>query len=349
MHSVTTSGLDTAKQVFQAHGVDAQQKVVFNRSLKRKEVLAFYAKLPPHLIGLEACGSAHYWARQLRALGHTVKLLPPRYVKAYLRRGKTDAADAEAICEAVARERIDAVPIKTEAQQCELMPHKIREQMIWTRTKHVNMLRSHLAELGLIAETGANGIGQLIRLVLDDADPTLPERARAALKPLVGTIAGLETQIAALDAEIRAAHKANATSRRLEDPTLGPISAHAAAATYPLESAKAFKSGRGFAASLGLTPRLDGTGGKVTLGPITKQGNAYLRRLLYLGAVAKLSWARRRPDKADPWLLRLLAEKPFKVAAIALANKTARIIWKLIVSGESYVARPHGTAPAAAA
>lgn len=348
MQGTTTSGLDLAKQVFQVHGVDAQQNVLFNRSLRRREVVAFYAKLPAHLVGIEACGSAHYWARQLGALGHTVKLLPPKYVKAYLRRGKTDAADAEAICEAVTRRRIDAVPVKSEEQQCELLAHKLREALIANRTRHLNMLRSHLAEFGVVAATGGEGIETLIGLVVDDTDTTVPPRARAALGSLVRTIAAIDAEIAALDATIRAAHKTNATSRRLEAvPCVGPITAHAVAAT--VADAKVFRSARSFAASLGLTPRLDGSGGKVTLGPITKQGNSYLRRLLYLGAVAQLSWARRRPDKADPWVLRLLTDKPFKTAAIALANKTARIIWKLLVSGETYVARPPRAAQVASA
>jgi transposase len=341
MELVITSGLDIAKSVFRVHGVDAAQEVLFNRSLKRREVLAFYAQQPPHLVGLEACGSAHYWARELTRLGHTVKLLPPRYVKAYLRRGKTDAADAEAICEAVTRERIAPVPIKSEQQQCDLMAHKLRETLLATRTRHMNTLRSHLAELGVIAAAGGEGIAQLIRLVEDDTAATLPAPARSALRSLVRMIAAVKAEISALDATIRAARKANAVSRRLEAvPCVGPITAHAVAATFPGTSAALFKSARAFAASLGLTPRLDGTGGKVTLGPITKQGNAYLRRLLYLGAVARLSWARRRPDRVDPWVLRLLREKPYKAAAIALANKTARIVWKLLVSGEAYVARP---------
>jgi transposase len=348
MKSVTTSGLDIAKKVFRVHGIDAQQKVLFNRSLKRKEVLAFFAALPPHLIGIEACGSAHYWARELRRLGHSVKLLPPRYVKAYLRRGKSDAADAEAICEAVGRERIEAVPIKSAEQQTELLAHKLREALIGTRTKYMNTLRSHLAEFGVIAEAGSEGLAQLIRLVEEGTCEALPERARTALRTLVRLLVSVDAEIAALDAEIRQAHKSNATSRRLEAiPGVGPIAAHAAAVT--IADARAFKGARAFAASLGLTPRLDGTGGKVTLGPITKQGNAYLRRLFYLGAVARLSWARRCPHKADPWVLRLLREKPYKAAAIALANKTARIVWKLLVSGEDYVARPHRAAPAASA
>jgi transposase len=335
MNIITTTGLDVAKETFQVHSIDAEQNVVATRALKRKHVRDVFAKLPPHLIGMEACGTAHYWARVLTALGHSVKLLPPRDVKGYLRRGKTDAADAEAICEAVTRARHKGVPIKSESQQCALIPHKLRESLLSQRTETTNRLRSHLAELGLIAEAGAKGIEKLIALVWAEGDETLPPQARLALQSLARMLAGIEAEITALDAQIRVAHKASTTSRRLEAvPSVGPITAHAAAAT--VADPHAFASGRAFAASLGLTPRLDGTGGKVTLGPITKKGNKYLRRLLYLGAVSQLAAASRRPHKADPWLLRLLREKTFKVAAIALANKTARIIWKLLVSGQDY-------------
>ena len=335
MNRVATTGLDVAKDVFQIHSIDADQKIVITRALKRRQVLEEIDRLPPHRIGMEACGTAHFWARELAKLGHTVKLLPPRDVKGYLRRGKTDAADAEAICEAVTRARHKGVPVKTQDQQCALIPHKLRESLLGQRTETINRLRSHLAELGLIAEVGAKGVEKLVALVSDASDETLPPQARQPLQSLVRLLAAIDVEIAALDAQIRAAHKADATSRRLDAvPSVGPITAHAVATT--VADPHAFASGRAFAASLGLTPRLDGTGGKVTLGPITRAGNKYLRRLLYLGAVAQLAAARRRPHKADPWLLRLLDEKPFKVAAIALANKTARIIWKLLVSGQDY-------------
>jgi transposase len=336
MKSITTSGLDIAKSVFQVHGVAVDQGVVVARRLKRSAVLAFYAKLPPHRVGIEACGTAHHWARELGALGHTVKLLVPRDVKGYLRRGKTDAADAEAICEAATRTRHKGVPVKTVEQQSELLAHKVRESLIGQRTATMNRLRSHLAEFGIIADVGGRGMAKIIAIVRDGTDEGLPARARAVLQSLTHVLASLDAEIAALDAEIRAAHRANPTSRRLEAmPAVGPMTAHAAATT--VADPRVYASARDFAASLGLTPRLDGTGGKVTLGPITKQGDRYLRRLLYLGAVAHCAAVRQRPQKADPWLLRLLAEKPFKVAAIALANKTARIIWKLLVSGEAYV------------
>jgi transposase len=335
MNIIATTGLDVAKEVFQVHSIDADQKVVMTRSLKRKDVLTIFARLPAHLIGMEACGTAHHWARELSAFGHMVKMLPPRDVKGYLRRGKTDAADAEAICEAVTRARHKGVPIKSQEQQSGLLAHKLRESLLRQRTETTNRLRSHLAEFGLVAETGGTGIAKLVALVCDDGIATLPPRARLALQSLVRLIANIETELATLDAQIRVAHKANVTSRRLEAiPSVGPITAHAAAVT--VADPHAFASARDFAASLGLTPRLDGTGGKVVLKSITKQGDKYLRRLLYLGAVSQCAAALRRPHRADPWLLRLLAEKPFKVAAIALANKTARIIWRLLISGEAY-------------
>lgn len=348
MKSITTSGLDIAKDVFQLHCAAGDQSMVVNRALKRKDVLAFFAKQPPHLIGIEACGTAHHWARELTALGHTVKLLVPRDVKGYLRRGKTDAADAEAICEAVTRERHKGVPVKTIDQQADLLAHKIRASLIDQRTETMNRLRSHLTEFGIVAETGGTGIAKLVAVVDDATNDKVPLRARTALRSLVQLLAGLGAEIASLDVEIRTAHKVNPTSRRLEHiPSVGPLTAHAAATT--VADPRVYGSGRDFAASLGLTPKLDGTGGKVTLGSITKKGDRYLRRLLYLGAVSQCAAALRRPEKADPWLLRLLKEKPFKVAAIALANKTARIIWKLLVSGADYVPNHRAAVQAASA
>ena len=337
MNTTTTTGLDLAKSVFQVHGVDAASQVTTTRRLKRKDVMAFFAKLPPCLVGMEACGTAHYWARQLRSLGHTVKLMPPRYVKAYLKRGKTDAADAEAICEAVTRPRIKEVQIKTVEQQCALMLHRTRELLPTQRTRTTNAIRAHMAELGLIAPIGHDGMRSLLAIVVDTANTELPVVARLALAPLAAVLAEIEASIGTLDSAIAAQHKGNETSQRLAQvPCVGPLAASAFAAT--VVNPKAFKSARAFASSLGLTPRLEGTGGKTTLGPITKQGDRYLRRLLYLGAVAKLAHARAKPAKADPWLIALLGRLPFKQAAIALANKTARIIWALLAHGRTYTA-----------
>jgi len=347
MQSTTTIGLDLAKDVFQVHGVDGAQKVTIKRQLRRKDVLEFFTKLPPCLVGMEACAGAHYWARELRKLGHTVKVMAPRYVKGYAKRAKTDAADAAAICEAVTRTHVEQVAVKSEAQQCLLMLHKARELLIATRLSLANALRAHLAELGLVAATGHPGFALLRAKLLDEADGDIPPAARVALLPLEAAIGAAERGIAALEGKIRIAHKVDETSRRLEAvPTVGMFGATAFAAVAA--DIKAYRSGRCYAASLGLTPKIFGTGGEVTLGSITKQGNGYLRRLLYLGALSQLRVARAAPHKADPKLLRLLAEKPFKVAAIALANRTARTIWALIVRGGEYVANHVPAVPVAA-
>lgn len=348
MKRTTTIGLDLAKEVFQVHGVDAEQKVTVKRRLRRKDMLAFFGKLPPCLVGMEACGGAHYWAREITALGHTVKLMVPRYVKGYMKRGKNDAADAEAICEAVTRRHVEAVAAKTVDQQCLLMLHKVRDSLIGDRTRTSNIIRSHLAELGIVAPKGPEGFGRLLALLGDETSPDIPPLARVALMPEVAKLASIEQGIAEIDSKLRGVHGQDATSRRLETiPGVGLMGATAFAGVAG--EVATYKSARHYAASLGLTPRLTGTGGEVTLGPISKQGNGYLRRTLYLGARARLGWAKRNPAKADPKLIRLLAEKTFNVAAIALANRTARTIWALIVRGGEYVADHRPAVPAARA
>jgi len=328
------------------HGVDSEGAVVLTRQLRRGQVLAFFAALPPCLIGMEACATAHHWARELTARGHRVKLMPPKYCKAYLKRGKTDAADAAAICEAVTRPSMRAVAVKTVGQQSVLMLHRARDLMIRQRTQAINALRAHLAELGLVAATGGDGLAALIGIVADATDRRVPALARSALTGLVAMLTALGREIAGLDRAILAAHRADATSRRLETlPGVGPLVASAVTAT--VGDARVFTSGRAFAAWLGLTPRLDGTGGKVRLGPITKQGDRYLRRLLVLGAIAVLARARRQPAK-QPWAAALLGRLPFKAAAVALANKMARIIWALLVRGGSYTPGHRPAALAAA-
>ncbi|HKC74792.1 MAG TPA: IS110 family transposase [Chloroflexota bacterium] len=337
MTKVSTIGIDLAKSVFQVHGVDAAGKVAMKRQLKRKGVLAFFAQLPACLIGMEACGSAHYWARELARLGHDVKLMPAKYVKAYVKRGKNDAADAEAICEAVSRPSMREVAVKTVEQQSVLMLHRARDLLVRDRTRTINALRAHMAEIGVIAPAGRDGIAALLAIVSDAADPRLPGVARVALQALAATLASLGGAIAALDRAILAAHKADATSCRLETvPGVGALIASAVTAT--VGDARVFKSGRAFSAWLGITPRLDGTGGKVTLGPITKQGDRYLRRLLIMGATAVLGHAKHQPDK-QLWAVGLLGRMPFKQAAVALANKMARIIWALMVRGGTYTPR----------
>ena len=337
MKSTTTIGLDLAKEVFQVHGVDADQKVTLKRQLKRKDLLAFFTKLPPCLVGMEACAGAHYWSREIEKLGHKVKLMVPRYVKGYMKRGKNDAADAEAICEAVTRRRVERVAAKTVEQQCLLMVHKVRDGLVGDRTKSTNIIRSHLAELGIVAKVGREGFDTLLAKLQNEADTDIPRLVRLALAPEVTKLAAIESGIAKLDAQLRNAHKADETSRQLESiPGVGLMGATAFAGIA--NEVRAYKSARHFAASLGLTPKITGTGGDVQLGSISKQGNGYLRRLLYLGAKSRLAWAKRNPAKADPKVLRLLREKKFNVAAIALANHMARTIWALIVRGGTYVA-----------
>lgn len=346
MKRITTVGLDLAKSVFQIHGVDTGQNVVAARQLKRANVMTFFEKLPPCLIGMEACGSAHYWARELAKCGHTVRLLVPRDVKAYVRRGSTDATDAAAICEAVTRAHVGTVTVKTQAQQCQLMLHKTRAQFIETRTRYVNIIRAHLSEMGIIAPEGQAGFTSLLARLADETDKSVPAGARIALLPCLDMLRSTERAIADADANIRAVHKTDETSRRLERADgVGLMTASALSASADV--IKSYRSARDFAASLGLTPRISGTGGHVVLGPITKQGNDHLRRLLYLGAAARLSWAKRHPEKADPKLLRLLNEKKFKVAAIALANKMARVAWALVVRGSEYIANHQPALPTA--
>jgi transposase len=336
MKDVSIIGIDLAKSVFQVHGVNAKAQRTLKRKLKRNDVITLFKDLPPCLIGMEACGTAHHWGRELQALGHTVKLLPPQYVKAYVKRGKTDEADAEAICEAVQRPNIIEVPVKTVGQQCALMLHRSRELLVSQRTQAINAMRSHMAELGLIAPVGLQGAASLAAIVKDAEDCKLPPVARLALTALVDTIESVSQQICNLDRAILTAHRADASSRRLASiPGIGPVTASAFMAT--VGSAGNFKSARGFAAWLGLTPRLHGTGGKTRLGSITKQGDKYLRKLLVVGATAIVKLANRRP--ADhPWLADLLKRLPPKKVAVALANKNARIIWALLKRGGTFEA-----------
>ncbi len=332
---ITTVGLDLAKNVFQVHGVDAKGKVVVRRRLRRAKVRDFFAGLEPCLIGLEACGTAHFWARELRALGHEVRIMPPSYVKAYVRRGKNDAVDAEAICEAVTRPTMRFVPIKTEDQQSALMLHKARELLIRQRTMLVNALRAHMAELGMIAPQGKEKIDDLIAVIEDGEDESIPALAKAALKPLVAQLRAAEEAIAAADAEIMAWHKGNEASRRLETiPGVGFRTASAIAANVPDPSF--FRSGREFAAWLGLVPRQNSSGGKERLGRISKQGNRYIRSLLVLGATSTLRSARASRAPGADWVNGLLERRPPRLVTVAMANKTARIAWALLAKGETY-------------
>jgi transposase len=334
MKDVSTIGLDLAKRVFQVHGVNAAGQVVVTRRLGRGQVLAFFGKVPPCLVGMEACATAHYWARELAQLGHIVRLIPPAYVKPYVRRGKNDAADAAAICEAVTRPHMRFVAVKAPAQQSQLMVHRGRALLLGQRTALVNALRAHLAEFGLVAAQGLVGLSELLAIVADRTDARLPSLAREVLADLAAQIGHCEAAIARHDRRLQAQHKASEPSRRLATiPGIGAVGAGAIVAT--VGEAAQFKSGREFAAWIGLVPRQNSSGGKERLGAISKQGDRYLRRLLISGAMAVLRQARTRPGK-HPWLMRLLARRPAKVAAVALANKMARIAWALLAHGGTY-------------
>lgn len=331
----TTIGIDLAKNVFQVHGVDSRGKVSVTRKLRRGQMIGFFKKLPICLIGMEACASAHHWARELTKLGHTVRLMPANYVKAYVKRSKNDAADAAAICEAVTRPSMRFVAVKTAEQQAVLMLHRARDVLIRQRTQLINALRAHLAELGMIAATGRDGLAELIEIVeSQERNATMPPPMVQALRALIAQLEALQIQIVQLDRNIHAQHRASDESRRLESiPGIGVIGATAIAATVTDPSA--FRSGRDLAAWIGLVPRQHSTGGKHKLGSISKQGDRYLRRLLIVGATAVIRHARTQPGK-HPWIMKLLAKMPAKKVAVALANKTARIAWAILARGGNY-------------
>jgi transposase len=333
---ITTVGLDLAKHIFQVHAVDDAGQVMARKRLRRTEMLSFFAGLSPCLIGMEACATSHHWARELTKLGHIVKLMPPAYVKAYVKRGKTDAADAEVICEAVTRPSMRFVPVKSAEQQSVLMLHRVRALLIRQRTMLVNALRGHLAEFGVIVAQGISRIRELIKLMTDEsADAMLPPLARRALTPLVNQLLDLQPRIQALEGELLAWHRKSQESRRLETiPGVGFITATAIAATVPDPSH--FRSGREFAAWLGLTPRPNSSGGKERLGRISKMGDGYLRTLLVVGATAVIRYARTKTAADTAWINSLLTRKPVRLVSVALANKTARIAWALLARGEVY-------------
>jgi transposase len=331
---ITTIGFDIAKNVFQVHGIDAAEKVVVRKQLRRGQVMKFFGALPPCLVGMEACATAHYWARELTKLGHEVRLMPAKDVKAYVKRNKNDAADAEAICEAVRRPTMRFVPVKSAGQQGQLMQHRARDLLMRQRTQVINALRAHLAELGITAAQGREGIRDLLAIVADDGDARLPIDARASLIVLAAQLQALQTLIGSIEKRIIARHRSSEASKRLQTiPGIGILGASTIASI--VTDPKAFRSGRDFAAWVGLVPRQDSTGGKRKLGPISKQGDRYLRRILVVGAHAVLKRARLHPQKY-PWLTQLLARRPFKIVAVALANKMARIAWALLAKGETY-------------
>lgn len=335
MQAITTIGLDIAKSVFQVHGVDAQGEVIIRRQLKRRFVLAFFEKLSPCLVGIEACASSHHWSRELKALGHTVRLMPPAYVKPYVKRQKNDAADAEAICEAVTRANMRFVATKTSEQQSCLMLHRTRHLFIRQQTAVINVIRAHLAEFGIVAPVGRKGVEELLNVVADPADKRVPDIARACLAALGAQLHRLKEQILEFDRMIMAWHRSSETSLRLDAiPGVGPMLATALVAC--VADPKAFRSGRNFSAWIGLVPKQHSSGGKDRLGSISKQGDRYLRSLFMAGALAVIRYAKINGTKHRPWLTALLARRPTKVAAIALANKIARMAWAMMARGERY-------------
>jgi transposase len=341
MGEVSTIGVDIAKSVFQVHGVDADGTVVIRKRIGRAKVLEFFADLPPCRIGMEACATAHQWAREIKKLGHDVRLMPPTYVKAYVKRGKNDAADAAAICEGVTRPSMRFVPIKSVEQQSALMLHRTRDLLIRQRTQLINSLRAHLAELGLVAAKGHEGLQQLVMAVAESSDERLPINARFSCLALVAQLHAAQAQINGLDKRITQANRANADSKRLNAiPGFGVILSTAVVAT--MTDPKAFRTGREFAAWIGLVPRQNSTGGKERLGSISKQGDRYLRRLFVLGAISIVRIARARPDKY-PWVTELLGRRPTKIVAVALANKMARVAWAVLARGETYRAPTHSS------
>jgi transposase len=335
MQTITTIGFDIAKSIFQVHCVDADGKVILRRQLKRRYVLAFFQKLPPCLVGIEACASAHHWSRELQVLGHTVRLMPPAYVKPYVKRHKNDATDAEAICEAVTRPNMRFVATKTPEQQSCLTLHRTRHLFIRQQTAVINAIRAHLAEFGIVAPVGRHGVAQLLGIAADANDKRLPEVARACVAALGAQLRMLKAQILQFDRMITAWHRSNEASRRLDDiPGVGPALATALVAS--IADPKAFRSGRDFSAWIGLVPKQNSSGSKDRLGNISKRGDRYLRSLFTTGALAVIRYAKIHGTGHRPWLTALLARRPTKVAAIALANKIARMAWAMMARGERY-------------
>jgi transposase len=334
MGEVITIGLDIAKSVFQVHGVDVDGAVVIRKRVSRAKMLEFFAGLPPCLVGIEACPSAHHWGRELARLGHTVKLMPPSYVKAYLKRSKNDANDAAAICEAVTRPSMRFVSTKSEQQQSGLMLHRSRQLLVRQRTMLSNAIRGHMAELGIISAKGRNGTAELLEVIANADDDRIPAIARLSLDALARQYANTTAEIRAIEKHIHAWHRSCEESRRLEDvPGIGPIVATALVAE--VGDWKAFASGRNLAAWIGLVPKQHSTGGKNRLGGISKQGNRYLRWLLVTGAMAVIRYARQHGTKRL-WLARIMERRPIRVAAVALANKIARMAWAMMVRGERF-------------
>lgn len=331
---VSTMGLDLAKNVFQVHGLDEAGEVIVRKALRRRQVLPFFERLEPCLIGMEACGTSHYWGRELCALGHEVKLMPPAYVKAYVKRGKTDAADAEAICEAVTRPSMRFVAIKSPEQQSLLAVHRARDLLVRQRTQLVNMIRSQLAEFGIVVAKGIHHVLKLVERLLDGETLGIPALAAKVLITLAEQLSNLQARIRDLERDLVNWSRDDPVVKCLQTiPGIGIITASALATS--VADPHQFTSGRQFAAWLGLTPRANCSGGKERLGRISKMGDQYLRRLLVNGMTSQLRWVRRHPE-AHPWAAKLLRKKPAKLVAVAMANKAARTAWAVMVRGEIY-------------
>ena len=334
---ISTVGLDLAKSIFQVHAVDASGEIVVRKALRRAQVLPFFGKLPPCLIGMEACGTSHHWARELATLGHEVRLMPPAYVKPYVKRGKTDAADAEAICEAVTRPSMRFVPVKSVEQQAALALHRTRDLLVKQRTQLVNMVRGLLAEFGVEMARGLHHALSLAARLSAGEAPGVPPLAQRVVKGLADQIAALQVQLAALEKELLAWHRSSDLSQRLATiPGVGVISATALAAS--VSEPERFRSGRQFAASLGLTPLQNCSGGKERMGRISRMGDRYLRRLLVVGMTSLVRRARAKPDSVDPRFVAMLERKPARVVTVAAANRAARVAWAIMTRGGTYQA-----------
>lgn len=332
---VTTIGLDLAKNIFQVHGVSEDGTVLFSRSIRRAQLLRFFELQPACLVGMEACATSHYWARELTALGHEVRLMPPNYVKPYVKRGKSDAADAEAICEAVTRPTMRTVPVKSANQQALLCQHRMRELLVGQRTQLSNAIRGLLGEFGETIRKGANCVQEFAEAVCGGIRLDLPELAQDVIASLCSQLLSVQKEIARLEKSIFAAARTDHRIRLLKTiPGVGPITASAVVAT--VGSADLFRSGRDLAAWIGLTPLNKSSGGKERLGGISKKGDRYLRKLLVVGMTSRIAAAKAHPEKADPWVVSILQRKPARLATVAIANKTARIIWAVLSRNEPF-------------
>lgn len=333
--TVKTVGLDLAKDVFQVHGISETGRRIFNKKIRRANLVKFFESLPRCVVGMEACGSAHHWGRELRKLGHDVRLMPAAYVKPYVKRGKTDAADAEAICEAVRRPTMRFVELKTEDQQALLAIHRTRDLVVRQRTQVVNMIRSLLREFGHVLPSGVEAVLAFARRHLEGDRPDIPELANGILGTLCHQLLGINERIHGFTKMLEQHAWLDANARRLMNiPGIGPITASAIVAT--IGDARQFATGRDLAAWLGLTPLNNSSGGKEKLGRITKKGDRYIRKLLVVGMTSRALMAKRHPERADIWTANILAEKPFRLATTAMANKTVRIIWAILTKRQEY-------------